>query len=149
VKIEQSTKTGSVIFGIVVSGIAIIGIGMFAYQAWPPDVGDWVIICFFGFFSLAALISTTHNYLLHKTLHIEITDTNITIRDIKKSGFGTTIASFKVSEISELHYDSDCNSFLRLRDGKSAIISGLLMLHRDEIFRIISDKHPHIKLSQW
>ncbi len=54
--------------------------------------------------------------------------------------------SFATDSVTAIVHDPESGSFLETNDGKSHLISSVLMMRKKEIFDAISKSHPHIEI---
>jgi hypothetical protein len=147
VTITQNRSNSWTGFGVLMAlGLLIVsGVGMIV--SWPMEVSfEWILlpILFLG----ASVLGGNYLYWLIKPRDavFSVSADQICIED--QPVFRWVTRTFSPSEVVEISYSSESGSRLKTKDGRSHILSDILMMQRAAIFSAISAQHPHIALKE-
>ena len=147
VTISQNRSNGWTGFGVLIAvGLLIVsGVGMIV--SWPIEVSfEWILlpILFLG----ALVLGGNYLYWLvtPRNAVFSVSADQICIED--QPVFRWITRTFSPSEVVEISYSSESGSRLKTKDGRSYVLSDILMMQRGVIFSAISAEHPHIALKE-
>lgn len=143
ITIEQDRCNAWTAFGVFMAiGLFLVSvIGM--VLNWPFTISfEWSIILLLFVGSFVASITYISWIVSPKKTIFFVSQDEIRIEDQPSIKWATR--TFSPSDVVELSYNGEGISELRTRDGKSHVISDILMIQRDAIFDALSTFHPHI-----
>ena len=114
--------------------------------AWPFEFSFvWFILPMLFIGSL--FLGTNYIYwiLVPKKTLFEVSQDVITIED--QPVFTWKVRRFDPAEIIQIVYNTESSSYLKTKDGKTHLISDILMMRKKDIFAAVRELHPHIETS--
>jgi hypothetical protein len=98
-----------------------------AWSIWPPTPSvQWVVTGFLVVAFLLASINVASRIFCPSELYFELTNDRLEIRDLKRSGHGYRVLTFKRADVREIHYssNSDYSPYIETVSGKRTVIVG-------------------------
>jgi len=142
--ISQSSSNGHTKMGLLFAVILVVGSLISMIVILPPKFSfEWILLplLFLGGSHYGiAMISW-----LRKPFEVSISISTDLIQLCDTTTSSPTMKEVKPTEIYEIVYNAESSSFLKLLNGNTLTISGLLMLKHEEIFSALEHHHPHIK----